>query len=143
MNCTEPEPVSNRRKSRQYAHRVCIVLGKAAADDQHLICRLNDQRVNGAIGAVTEVDGGNHCATRQQPRDTMAGDAAGRGELAGQHDPVIGLQRDGLNGVIGANPDIVREDGVQRPVGIQAGDVVQATPLTLVKSPPMRMPPSL
>ena len=101
-----------------------VVLGEAAANDNHPIRGLDGERVNVAVRAVAEVDGWIHRAGGQQAGDAVAGDAIGLSEITGQNNPIIGLDRNGFHGAIGSKAHGADEIRVQRTIRVEARDAV-------------------
>ena len=101
--------------------RLIAILAEAAADDQHSIGRLDHHGVHVAIRAVAEVDRRIRRAARQQTGDVIAGDIVGQRELADEHNAIVRLQRNALNGITGARHKI----RIARSINIQTHDMAQ------------------
>ena len=103
-----------------------IVLSKPAANHKVTV-GLNGQRTNIAVRAQAKVNARIHRTVRQQTRKAAAANPVGMGEGPRHHNPIIRLQGQRVDGIVGADPD--RKTGIHGPVRIQPGDVVIGRPV--------------
>ena len=110
--------------SGHMAGRQIVILRKAAANDDHLIGRLQGHGVHCAVGPIAKVNRGIHRTTRQEPGNPITGNAIGLGELTGIHNAVIRLHHQGIYRAVGAIPAGGNEGAVQRAVAVQANQMI-------------------
>ena len=97
-----------------------IELGEVAAH-QKVAVRLDPEGADGAVGAGAGGKGGVDCALGQEADEAVVGSVVEGGELAADQDLAVGLEGEGLDGVVGASAD--GQGVIQEAFGGQTGEV--------------------